>query len=641
MRRVCRHRRHRPHRHQYPQWRQQPAGRRGACAHAGDGAAVPGAARGQRAAGDAGRDPVRGGLQHERGAPVRAHGPPRAARRRGHPADHLHPDRADRPGGGGQYRRDPGHAAVPAAHVGISGGGAPGCRGRRARTGRRRRRPARADAAGRAGLCDRRTVLLRCRGSLRARTGADPYRAARAADPPGPRALHGHDRTADAGGRDRDAAETRRGGGAGRSQRAGQGKAGARGRAGGAGGGQLCGFAGAGGAALQRAGRRRCRRGRRRALSYFFCRVLPAGLALVAYSTPCWARYSRISWRTTCDGVRSCEAHRVSKAFFLTGSIRMVRRAVLDSMRGVRRSRPVMAAAIGWALYTGQNSAEASGFLPSQAKALSGAAYRKSPSGTSRLPTTATGSGVQRRAGLGTRPASASPFLTSVPDIGMAPALLGHHHFHAPVRGTFAPLPARSSLTMAARSSDSAWLDGNRAPLIGWLWLWPMTCTLPSTLSIADATLSSAGISFVLTSAWPAPDMSSPRSWSQSPGSPAVPVPSSARGRSTLSRSSIFSGISASACNNRLAASYRGFRAQAISATRASMDLPAGSSAAMGSCLSRPVTACLAMESYAGGFGFGAGSSWFSHAVMLYLVLARDLARCLLRSFPRVNPISA
>ncbi len=82
------------------------------------------------------------------------------------------------------------------------------------------------------------------------------------------------------------------------------------------------GFAGAGGAALQRAGRRGCRRGRSPALSYFFCRVLPAGLALVAYSTPCWARYSRISWRTTCDGVRSCEAHRVSKAFFLTGSIR-------------------------------------------------------------------------------------------------------------------------------------------------------------------------------------------------------------------------------------------------------------------------------------------------------------------------------
>lgn len=46
----------------------------------------------------------------------------------------------------------------------------------------------------------------------------------------------------------------------------------------------------------------------------------------------CAIKYSRINFRTICEGVTSCWAHKLSKAFFLAGSIKTVSRAVLSSM---------------------------------------------------------------------------------------------------------------------------------------------------------------------------------------------------------------------------------------------------------------------------------------------------------------------
>src|SRR3546814_13068082 len=67
-------------------------------------------------------NPVRGGLEHERGPPFPADGEDCAANGCIHPVDYFLSHGLRGLGGGGQRRRDTRHAAVPAAHVPGGGG---------------------------------------------------------------------------------------------------------------------------------------------------------------------------------------------------------------------------------------------------------------------------------------------------------------------------------------------------------------------------------------------------------------------------------------------------------------------------------------------------------------------------------------
>src|SRR3569623_1203221 len=106
------------------------------------------------------RHPVRGGVQHERGETLRAHGSARTAGRRRHSAGHLPTHGVHRSGSGGERRRDSGDAALSAAH-GIGGGGA-AAHGEGVAAGAGLS-AADSFAGGGIGVCDRRAAVLRRR----------------------------------------------------------------------------------------------------------------------------------------------------------------------------------------------------------------------------------------------------------------------------------------------------------------------------------------------------------------------------------------------------------------------------------------------------------------------------------------------